>query len=71
MGFLRQEHWSGCHSLLQGIFLTQGSNLGLLQYRQSLYHLSHNAYNICEFNQPMLDQAGAGKCRYPPRVAVG
>ena len=30
----------GCYSLLQGIFLTQGSNLGLLHYRQILYHLS-------------------------------
>ena len=29
------------HSLLQGIFLTQGSNLGLLHRRQILYHLSH------------------------------
>ena len=27
MGFSRQEYWSGCHALLQGIFLTQGSNL--------------------------------------------
>ena len=26
MGFFRQEYWSGCHFLLQGIFLTQGSN---------------------------------------------
>ena len=31
----------GCHSLLQGIFLMQGSNLGLLPCRQLLYHLSH------------------------------
>ena len=31
----------GCHSLLQGIFPTQGSNLGLLHYRQILYHLRH------------------------------
>ena len=31
----------GCHSLLQGFFLIQGSNLGLLHYRQTLYHLSH------------------------------
>ena len=31
----------GSHSLLQGIFLTQGSNLGLLKCRQILYHLSH------------------------------
>ena len=27
--------------LLQGIFLSQGLNLGLLHYRQILYHLSH------------------------------
>ena len=33
-GFSRQEYWS--HSLLQGIFLTQGSNLGLLHCRQIL-----------------------------------
>ena len=30
-----------CHSLLQGIFLTEGSNPGLLHCRQILYHLSH------------------------------
>ena len=29
------------HSLLQGIFLTQGSTWGLLHCRQILYHLSH------------------------------
>ena len=32
MGLSRQEHWSGCHSLLQGIFLT----LGLWHCRQIL-----------------------------------
>ena len=31
----------GCHSLLQGIFLTQGLNLGLLHNRQILYPLCH------------------------------
>ena len=31
----------GSHSLLQRIFLTQGLNLGLLHWRQILYHLSH------------------------------
>ena len=30
----------GCHSLLQGIFLTPVLNLGLLHCRQILYHLS-------------------------------
>ena len=31
----------GCHALLQGIFLTQGSNPCLLHCRWILYHLSH------------------------------
>ena len=30
-----------CHSLLQEIFLTQGSDLGLLYCRQIFYHLSY------------------------------
>ena len=30
MGFSRQEHWSGLHALLQGIFPTQRSNPHLL-----------------------------------------
>ena len=29
MGFSRQEYGVGCHFLLQGVFLTQGSNLSL------------------------------------------
>ena len=31
----------GCHFLLQRIFQTQGSNLGLPHWRQTLYRLSH------------------------------
>ena len=31
----------GCHALLQGVFSTQRSNLGLPNCRQILYHLSH------------------------------
>ena len=31
----------GCHALLQGIFLTQESNQGLLHYKQILYCLRH------------------------------
>ena len=30
IGCSRQEYWSGCHDLLQGIFLTLGLNLSLL-----------------------------------------
>ena len=41
----------GSHSLLQAIFPTQGSNLGLPHCRRILYHLSHKgspkiAYNV-------------------------
>ena len=32
-----------CHSLLQGTFLIQGSNPGLMHCRQTLYSLSHKA----------------------------
>ena len=47
----------GCHALFQGIFPTQGSNLGLLHCRQILYRLSHqgslyllvNVLNDCFF----------------------
>ena len=31
----------GCHALLQGIFMTQGPNPGLLHCRKILHHLSH------------------------------
>ena len=37
--FSRQDYQSACH--LQGIFLTQGSNPGLLHYGQTLYPLNH------------------------------
>ena len=41
-----------CLSLLQDIFLTQGSNLGHLYWRQILLHLSHQGSlkNVCEFS---------------------
>ena len=46
MGFYRQEYKNNCHALLQGIFPTQGSNLGLLYCRQTLYCLSHQG-SLC------------------------
>ena len=36
----------GCHSLLQGLFPTQGSNPGLPLCRWILYHLSHQGSHI-------------------------
>ena len=38
---LGQNNGVGSLSLLQGIFLTQGSNSGLPHFRQILYQLSH------------------------------
>ena len=47
----------GYHSLLQGIFPTQGSNLGLLHCKQILYHLSHqgspDATSVGEGNEAL------------------
>ena len=40
-GSLGENTGMGCHSLLQGIFPTQGFNPGLLNCRQILYQLSH------------------------------
>ena len=39
----------GCHSPLQGVFPTQGLNLGLLHCRQILCLLSHSIINIYLF----------------------
>ena len=36
----------GCQSLLQGIFPTQGSNLGLLHCKQFLYQLSLQEHTV-------------------------
>ena len=40
-GFSSKNTGLGCHALLQGIFLTQGLNPGLLHCRQILYCLNH------------------------------
>ena len=45
----RQEYWRELHSLLLGIFLTQGLNLGFLNCRWFHYHLSHQgSTGICQ-----------------------
>ena len=43
--FLGKSAGVGHHFLLQGIFLTQGSNPGLPHRRQTLYHLNHQGSN--------------------------
>ena len=39
--FSRQEYWSGCHFLHQGIFLTQGLNPNLQHWQADSLPLSH------------------------------
>ena len=69
----------GCHALLLGIFLPQGSNPGLLHCRQILYHLSHqgslmgHAYSTTRVafifqRQPSTtnDQTWVNKCPASP-----
>ena len=66
MGFSRQEYWSGLPFPSPGIFLTQGSNPGLLQCRQILYHLSHqgNPFEDYHMLKISLDQ-------YVPEEIIG
>ena len=49
----------GSHFLFQGVFSTQGSNLGLLHCKQILYHMSHqgspiNSLICCKFEIPHI-----------------
>ena len=50
MGFSSQEYWSGLHFLLQGIFLSQESNLDLPHCRQILYCLNHQGSPVQVIN---------------------
>ena len=44
----------GCHSLLQGIFPTQGLNPGLLHCKQFLYCLNHQGISKCKLGNRTL-----------------
>ena len=71
------------HSLLQGIFLTQGSNSGLPHCRQILYHLSHEGSPTINWKQLKWEAGGNSQRPSPqawfpissvtigPRCAVG
>ena len=57
---------AGSHSLLQEIFLAQGSNPGLLHCRQILYCLSHQGspseHKVTGFMTPSLPQLFTERC---------
>ena len=49
MGFSTDKNTGvDCHFLLQGIFQTQGSNLGLLHCKKILYRLSYKGYHMTQ-----------------------
>ena len=61
MGFSSKNTGVDCHSLLQGIFLTQRLNLGLLNCRQILKHLSYR----CRWILYCLSHQGSPDIRMP------
>ena len=67
MGFSRQDTGedTGSHSLLQGIFLTQGLNPCLPHYRQILYHLSHQGSLLQAY--PLLKSQKIIRCKLERR----
>ena len=64
----------GCHFPLQGLFLTQGSNLGLLPCRQILYHLRHQGRpQVAEVHIKGMISVSLDPCIFPwgaSRVAL-
>ena len=57
----------GCHSLLMGIFPTQGSNLGLLHCGETLNHLGHQGRRASAVEQ--CESAACihtSQCKPPP-----
>ena len=81
-GFPGKTIGVGCHPLLQRIFLTQGSNPGLLHCKQIVYHLSHqgshqlqkhifiaNGPTYLASSEEMLIPVGRCPEASPPRLA--
>ena len=69
MEFSLQEYWNGLLFLLQGIFPTQESNLGLPHYRQILYHPSHTVWwNRHPLDESAVDISGIIRRRKPHRL---
>ena len=66
MGCSRQDTWVDSNFLLQGIFLSQESNLGLLHCRQILHCLSHEGSSLDGENRVN----GCGYANSAPRTAL-
>ena len=55
--FSRQEYWSGCHALPQGIFLTQGSSPRLSR----LLHSQVGSSPLAPPGKPWMDKHGTNR----------
>ena len=67
-GLSRQEYAVGCHALLQGMFLTQGSKPRLLHWQADALLLSRRGSpeHLLSFWEPGFDVPGrAGPCGQP------
>ena len=60
----------GCHSLLQGIFPSQGSNPGLLHCRQILCHLSHQGKWLNHLGILLNAESESVGLEWGPRVCI-
>ena len=65
--FLAKSTGMGCHFLLQGTSLTQGSNPGLQHYRQTLYRLSHQG-SQSEISIYLMDKNRSRKVLFLPSL---
>ena len=65
MEFSRQEYWSGCHFLLQGIFWTQGSNSHLRHWQVDSLPLRHQG---SQFSLTELDSTPVITRENPPGI---
>ena len=57
-----------CHALLQGIIPTQGSNPGLLNCTQILYHLSHWEAPLLKHTNNLADNFRANRNTFPHKA---
>ena len=60
----------GSHSLLQGIFPTQGSNAGLPHFWQILYHLSHQGSLQCKIKSFLKKKKTKTKTQVKQKLRV-
>ena len=57
IGFSRQKYWSGLPFPSPEDFPKPAMNLGLLHWRQTLYHLRHQSYSSVQFSRSVVSDS--------------